>query len=67
MIVIVAIPNKFFLLLEDNLFRSLVFQGWGGENKRIEDRKFGSIRRKRSKGKREDRKEDVVMQTRSGG
>lgn len=38
-----------------------------GENKRIEDRKFGSIGRKRSKGKREDRKEDVVMQTRSGG
>lgn len=29
-IAIVAISNKFFLLLEDNLFRSLVFQGWGG-------------------------------------
>lgn len=29
-IAIMAIPNKFFLLLEDNLFRSLVFQGWGG-------------------------------------
>lgn len=64
---IVAIPNKFFLLLEDNLFRSLVFQGWRGGGGKQKDRKFGSIRRKRSKGKREDRKEDVVMQTRSGG